>query len=453
VEMGPFSSWQQAWGVAQTLEGRGVVAAVRWEAPGRWWVWAWAPPPVTGAPSLDATAAVTKADPSLAAAYPPKLAFAGPLLAVWTGSSPLILAPALVAASGGCALKLAAPGVGPGPYAGALLLWPQRAPGDPSAGVGVANAVPLERYVADVLPCEMPASWPWAALQAQAIAIRTYALWAMNTRPPQSPWILSAGTEDQVYGGLGVETAVTNEAAWSTAGEVVTYQGSPIDALYEPDSGGHTASSAHVWGYALPYLVGVPEPPGYRPQRWVVHLTPAQVEARVRGATGTDVGQVLDLKVGSVGASGRVLALQVEGTLGTARLTLDQVRTALGLPSSHMRPSSNAQAWIRGASARIPVPFLAGRQAQGALSQRSIPTWGRVWVEGAQIATSLPTLPTLFTFAGAGLGPGLGMTQDGAFLLAQEGATPARILFYYYKGVTLSMWPGDVPPASRQGIP
>src|SRR3954466_2639595 len=67
------------------------------------------------------------------------------------------------------------------PAAAPLVLDGHRLPGrleiwaEPE-GLVVVNVLDLEDYVAAVVASEMPASWPAAALEAQAVAARTYAV-------------------------------------------------------------------------------------------------------------------------------------------------------------------------------------------------------------------------------------------------------------------------------------
>src|SRR5208283_5867139 len=82
--------------------------------------------------------------------------------------------------------------------------------------------VPLERYVRGVVSAEVPASWPLAALQAQAVASRTYALTA---HAGGSRFDVYSDTRSQVYEGVAAETAATNAAVAATAGQIVLYDG------------------------------------------------------------------------------------------------------------------------------------------------------------------------------------------------------------------------------------
>ncbi|MDX6482211.1 MAG: hypothetical protein QOG85_2721, partial [Gaiellaceae bacterium] len=93
----------------------------------------------------------------------------------------------------------------------------------PSAGLQVVNELPLDRYLRGVVPWEMPHDWAAAALRAQAVAARSYAL---ATLDPGGRYDLVADARDQMYGGIPAETETTNLAVGATAGEVLTWDGS-----------------------------------------------------------------------------------------------------------------------------------------------------------------------------------------------------------------------------------
>ncbi|MBQ8460517.1 SpoIID/LytB domain-containing protein [bacterium] len=119
----------------------------------------------------------------------------------------------------------------------------------------VINDIDLESYIKGVVPSEMPASWEYEALKAQAIAARSFALANLGK---QSKWgyDLKDNTEDQAYGGASSETNITNKAVDETHGLVLTYDMKIISAYYSASAGGMTSNS--IWGGYVPYLHSVP---------------------------------------------------------------------------------------------------------------------------------------------------------------------------------------------------
>jgi SpoIID/LytB domain protein len=120
------------------------------------------------------------------------------------------------------------------------------------------NVVGLENYLYGVVPAEMPPTWTMPALEAQAIASRSYAL---ATRQVAAPFDVYADTRSQEYLGVSHETAATTAAVNATAGQVVMYGGKVATTYFFASSGGETDSIASAWGVApVPYLVAVPDP-------------------------------------------------------------------------------------------------------------------------------------------------------------------------------------------------
>lgn len=119
----------------------------------------------------------------------------------------------------------------------------------------VINDVDLEDYLRGVVPSEMPASWEYEALKAQAIAARSFAL-ANLGKQSRYGYDLKDNTEDQAYGGASVETNRTNKAVDETTGLVLTYDMKIISAYYCASAGGMTTTSA--WGGYVPYVRSVP---------------------------------------------------------------------------------------------------------------------------------------------------------------------------------------------------
>jgi stage II sporulation protein D len=110
------------------------------------------------------------------------------------------------------------------------------------------------------VPAELgPEVWPQlAALQAQAVAARTYARAHLGQFEEQG-FDLCATPRCQVYAGAAAEHALSNRAVWSTRGEILEWEGRPIEALYTATCGGHTEAGAEIFPeQAAPYLRGVP---------------------------------------------------------------------------------------------------------------------------------------------------------------------------------------------------
>ncbi|HZL48896.1 MAG TPA: SpoIID/LytB domain-containing protein, partial [Solirubrobacteraceae bacterium] len=188
--------------------------------------------------------------------------------------------------------------------------------------------LPLESYVRGVISAEMPAEWPAAALEAQAVAVRTYALTA---HAGGSRFDVYSDTRSQVYRGPAAETASTNAAALATAGEIVTYGGQPAITYFFASSGGHTedVQNAFPGAAAEPWLVGVPDPyeggPGHS---WKLSLSFAEVGARLDGLVR---GAFRGIEVVRRGSSPRILTAYVLGSGGRTLTSGDELAARLGL--------------------------------------------------------------------------------------------------------------------------
>ena len=144
---------------------------------------------------------------------------------------------------------------GKGTYRGSLEV---RASG---SSLQAINVVEIEDYVRGVVSEESPASWPLEALKAQAVAARSYGL---STGIRGGNFDLYDDTRSQAYGGVGAETAKTDQAVSSTRLQVVLYAGKVAQTFFFSTSGGHTEnnefSSLGFGQPAIPYLRGVDDP-------------------------------------------------------------------------------------------------------------------------------------------------------------------------------------------------
>lgn len=190
------------------------------------------------------------------------------------------------------------------------------------------NLVGLEQYLAGVVPQEMPSAWPEEALKAQSVAARSYAL---SHRLSGRTFDLYADVRSQVYGGIPGEHARATAAVQATAGEVLLWQGKPIDALFHSTSGGRTIAAAEAFGTAVPYLIPVDDPhSALSPvHRWGPTPIP---EPLLRKALKLRA-PVTALKL-TRGPSGRVVTAQAVTASGATKLTGGALRAAAGIRST-----------------------------------------------------------------------------------------------------------------------
>jgi stage II sporulation protein D len=191
--------------------------------------------------------------------------------------------------------------------------------------------VPLERYVRGVVSAEVSSSWPLAALQAQAVASRTYALTA---HAGGSKFDVYADTRSQVYRGVAAETATTNAAVTTTAGQIVTYAGKPAITYFFASSGGMTESvqNSFLGSPPEPWLIGVADPYDIGPAYdWTLSISFSAAAAKLNGLV---KGSFRGIEVLTRGVSPRIVSARVLGSRGTEPVSGPELAGRLGLQST-----------------------------------------------------------------------------------------------------------------------
>ena len=225
-------------------------------------------------------------------------------------------------------------------YRGMLQLLPSH------SGYAVIDNLPIEQYVSEVIPREMPALWPIGALQAQAVAARTYALRVLkHSRALGRAYDICATTACQVFGGYAIakdrttrvlENPRTNAAVRSTARLVMTYKGLPILAQYSSSTGGYTQSGG------VPYLTAHPDPwdRSSPMHTWTVTVSPAAIQKHWP-AIGTFRGIAVVARDGRGDFGGRALRIRISGTRRAITVSAGELVSVFHLRSDwfQFRPS------------------------------------------------------------------------------------------------------------------
>ena len=261
--------------------------------------------------------------------------------------------------------------------------------------------LPLEDYVFGALAAEMPANYAPEALKCQAVAARTRAVAQSHAfggngcvRHPDcdictdsaccQAWS-SEATLDAKYGvELPQYWDKASAAVAETAGEILTYDGAPIEAIYFSCSGGSTEAAVAVWGTDVPYLQAVESP-------------------------------------------GEQDALRYESE---AAFPEDELRAILNKAAPEAKLDGPSEGWFG-------EPFLT--EGGGVASV----TIGGEDFTGTQLRSLLGLNSTRFTvtcgdgevvFHVRGFGHRVGMSQYGANAMAKLGFDYRAILQYYYRG-------------------
>src|SRR3954452_7599351 len=201
----------------------------------------------------------------------------------------------------------------------------------PSAvgGLLAINAIGLEQYVAGVVSAESPSSWPAAALQAQAVAARTYAI--TSSAGGAQGFTQYADTRSQMDKGVAAEGPATNQAVNATRGRIVTYAGKPVTTYFFSTSGGRTEDVENSLGGApKPWLKSVDDPyDGVSPyHRWTLRMSMSQAARKLGGLVH---GSFRGIEVVQRGESPRIVRAQVVGSDGRTDVTGRDLRKRLGL--------------------------------------------------------------------------------------------------------------------------
>ena len=201
-----------------------------------------------------------------------------------------------------------------------------------SGSLNVINRLQLDAYVKGVVPNEVPSSWPGAALRAQAVAARSYAL---ATGVDGAGFDFYDDTRSQVYGGAGSEQRSTNRAVRRSSEQVVTYRGKVIPTFFFSSSGGRTENVEFGFsgGSPKPYLKSVKDPYDKASpyHRWKLTLSRKRMERKLGGLV---EGKLRRIKITRTGVSPRIVKAKVIGTGGKRTASGEDLRFRLGLRST-----------------------------------------------------------------------------------------------------------------------
>ena len=257
---------------------------------------------------------------------------------------------------------------------------------------GTVTEMELEDYLCGVVLAEMPADFELEALKAQSVVARTYALRRLEQGAKHDagavctdPACCQGYVHQEEFlkkGGTQAGISKVAQAVWSTAGEVLLYDGELIDATYFSCSGGRTEDAAAVWGSDVPYLQSTTSPGEENAAHYSdrLSLSVDSVETALGVILEGDPGDWFQII--SYTAGGGVEKITVCGQ----EFTGVQVRTLLGLRSTNFT-------------------VIAGE--------------------------------TEIEFDTLGYGHRVGMSQYGADAMAVDGSSYADILAHYYNSTTL----------------
>ncbi|MEM9093042.1 MAG: SpoIID/LytB domain-containing protein [Cyanobacteria bacterium P01_F01_bin.53] len=325
----------------------------------------------------------------------------------------------------------------------------------------LVNQVPIELYLRGVVPHEIGPSAPQTAVEAQAVLARTYALRNLR-RFAIDNYELCADTQCQVYRGLSGVVQRADRAIAATQGQVLTYNGELIDALYSSTTGGITARFSDVWnGFDRPYLQPVIDSLAIS---WDLAARPLSDENNFRAfinlqnrfneddwptfrwrRSGTlteitaGVKEYLTNRQNPLASLKAVTGLTVTERSNTGRVQTVLVNTDVGDFELHKNEVVSA--------------LLPPRSQLFYLEPTYEPVKEDDKPEGAEGAETVPSTPAVkqappvlkgYTFVGGGFGHGVGMSQTGSYRLGENGWPYQRILQFYYPNTQLLPISNDI---------
>ncbi|WPX09079.1 SpoIID/LytB domain-containing protein [Anaerocellum danielii] len=353
----------------------------------------------------------------------------------------------------------------------------------------VINVTKLEEYLYGVIRMEIDPLWPVEAVKAFAVIARTYAVRNLG-RHQSIGFDLCPTDHCQVYGGAvdgtyGEKQAIA--AVDATRGEIITYKGSPIDAVYFSSTGGiPTEDSENVWKYPVEYLRSVDNSKEAKNSKssWIFQFTKDEIKNMLKKRN-IDIGDILDIQALEYTKAGRVLKLKIVGTQGEYECQKEATRLLFGLYSQAYTIATDADVTVVDKNGKVKKVRISGQkilfedgsvkkaeaigQVQNfEVTEKLLPqtaesvylsTYDEVYqsedvsgLDGNQQTYSqqyidvvnpdgsidkVPLVPTTYTFNGKGWGHGVGMSQWGAKGLADSGYNYKQIIKHYYTGVEI----------------
>ncbi|HPB67892.1 MAG TPA: SpoIID/LytB domain-containing protein [Candidatus Omnitrophota bacterium] len=249
------------------------------------------------------------------------------------------------------------------------------------------NTVDLEEYIKGVLYHEVSHRWPLEAIKAQAVAVRSYAIYQIQQNKNKD-YDMTNDIYSQVYGGKTSERYRTNLAVQRTRGEILVFEGKILPAYYHATCGGHTENVNAVWKQELYPLKGVrclfcAHSPHYS---WKKNFRLKDIQDKLNKG-GYAIGLIKTIDVRERTVSGRVKTLDITGRKGDAVI-------------------------------------ISGKDFRNIIGPNELRSNDyRVFMKGYYC-----------DFVGRGWGHGVGMCQWGAMGMAKEQHMYDEILAYYYPG-------------------
>ena len=258
---------------------------------------------------------------------------------------------------------------------------------------GQTKTMKLEEYITGVVAGEMKNNWPKAAYGAQAILARSFALKYLKENDTNT--ISSSYKYAQEYKPENITERISDGVS-KTRGEVAKYDDKYIKGWFHSSAGGQTTTAKVGLAYEKkepPYIKSVKSPDQKAPediQNWEVTFSKDEIEATLKNKMGKDIGELKDINIVERDQTGRVIDFEFVGS-----------KTSTKVPAANFRNELDPK------------------------KLKSIKI------------TSLNKNNEDYIFKGSGFGHGVGLSQWGAYKMAQDKQSPEKIVKHYYQGIEL----------------
>ena len=310
----------------------------------------------------------------------------------------------------------------------------------------VVNRLPLEDYLASVLPAKTMAVWPDEVIKAQAVAARSYAMY--NMQQSKNAYALLATDKELPYEGTGkrIEKDAVTKLIQATKGQYLAdAYGSAIEAVTTSSTGGRTESALNLWGTPVSYLQSVEDYDSDSPEyTWERRVSPAFLEGLL-AQRGYAAGKLTSIRLSPLDdagvdrtPTGRVKYIILSGEAATVKISGDELVELLGLNSALFELETGTPV---PETLKVPIEDYYGMEIGSKdidikVNESKKPVWKNL-VRSYHLLGGGKEEKIIFH--GKGKGSGLGLSAWGARGLANADAkaTYKTILAHYYPGAKL----------------
>lgn len=316
----------------------------------------------------------------------------------------------------------------------------------------VSNFVTMDEYIMGILPYEMSSSWPLEALKAQAVCARSYSETISVTKHSSHNFDLCNSVCCQSYKGANSATDRTDQAVEETSGICAYYNGAIAETYYYASNGGAFEDVTNVWSSTanLPYLAAGLDPyeadvaDSVSNYYWTETFTSAELTSILQGK-GYNCGTIVDLQITQNTDVGNVFSIAFIDEYGNSYpFTRERARTTLGLNSQRYQingEDGETGYYIDGYSTNVDsleglyvLDGSGGTEKLGSSTTYVITSSG---TEALTASTVSSNTSGEFVITGSGNGHHIGMSQWGAYAMANRGYDYEQILKFYYAGIDL----------------